>query len=128
MFISEIENKKVKVGMASITVKNENGKTSGVVRNIRSFKALLPRLPQDIWKRLRDSGIWGSGYCDNIVESDGQLYYLHDLWKDENYYQFMDTFKDCDFLQNEIDCFNKRQEIKNKAEQCGIKVISCYLM
>ena len=128
MKIDDINNKKVKIGLTSLTVKDDNNKTCGVVRNISRFKDLSPRVAQPLWKKLRDCGIWGTKYIDNIIVDGGELYYLHNLKADKFYRDIKEILTDCEMLEDETRRFDYRQDIKNRAESSGIKVVSCYLI
>lgn len=128
MKINDINNKKVKIGVTSITVKDDNDKTCGVVRNISRFKDLSPRMAQPLWKKLRECGLWGTKYMENVVVCDGQLCYLHNLKADKFYHDIKEILTDCEMLEDETKRFDYRQDVKNRAEANGIKVMSCYLM
>lgn len=128
MKISDIENKKVKIGVTSLTVKDDSDKTCGVVRNISRFKDLSPRMAQPLWKKLRECGLWDTKYMENVVVCDGQLYYLHNLKADKFYYDIKEILTDCEMLEDETRRFAYRQDIKNRAENSGIKVVPCYLV
>lgn len=42
MIITDINGENVKIGKSSITVKDNNGKTKGVVTNCKAFSAMSP--------------------------------------------------------------------------------------
>lgn len=128
MKISEIENKNVKIGATSLSVKDDKGKFLGIVRDAIRWKELSPRTTQALWKKLRESGLWGTEWVNNVVFYDGELYYLHDLGADQHYFKLKEILDDCEFLENDTKRFNNRQDIKNRAESNGIKVMSCYLI
>lgn len=56
MNIKDIENKRVKLSSHSITVKDEYGKTCGVVRDVKPFKELRPIEAMRYYSKLRDFG------------------------------------------------------------------------
>lgn len=128
MKISEIENKTVKIGATSLAVKDDKGKLLGIVRDALRWKELSARTALPLFKKLGESGIWGTECINNVVFCDGELYYLHDLRKDQAYYKLKEALDDCEYLENDTKHFRNRQDIKNRAEACGIKVIPCYLI
>ena len=74
MFMFELKNQKVKLSPRSITAKDDNNKTVGVVRGIQCFKDCRPNLQMEIWKKARDVN---ADLC-RIYYVDGKWYYLHD--------------------------------------------------
>ncbi len=58
--IKDCIGKEIKIGKTSITIKGENGKTCGVVRDIKKFIDLQANKQIDYFKLLRKSGIWGN--------------------------------------------------------------------
>lgn len=81
MELREIEGRIVKIGDTSVTVKNEQNKTVGVVTNIRKFKDMPANVQSNFFSLVRKAGIWGSG-IDGIMDcvvSDGKgLCYIND--------------------------------------------------
>lgn len=59
MKIEEIEGCRIKIGKTSITIKDENDKTRGIVQNIRKFSDLRSNIQMDYFKQLREAGVWG---------------------------------------------------------------------
>lgn len=57
MKLEEIAGKRVKLSAATITVKDADGKTRGIVRNVRPFKSWSTRESFDHFKALGASGI-----------------------------------------------------------------------
>lgn len=81
MQISELSNYNVKVGKSSITAKDDNNKTRGVVRNIWKFMDLQANKQINYFRKLRDLKIWGSSRInmDDVVYDDGRIYILRDM-------------------------------------------------
>ena len=57
MEIKEIVGREIKINANSITVRNEEGKTCGVVRNVTSLYNIQANKQFDINSKLRKSGI-----------------------------------------------------------------------
>ena len=127
MYISELENKHIKIGKTSITVINtENNKTCGVVRNICKFKDLQANKQINYIKALRDAGVWGcgiDGVIDAVIISENQLYYLHNLKPIEAYNKY---FKGVEGFESEQTRAEKRLAIAENMRQYAT-VINCYI-
>jgi len=83
----------VKLSERSITAKDENGKTRGVVKATR-FKAAPPRVQIDYSKQAR--AIMEAGKLDNLYISDGRLFYINSAnsLKYYNDERFQEAFSD----------------------------------
>ena len=57
MYIKEIVGREIKINANSITVRNEEGKTCGVVRNVTSLYNIQANKQFDINSKLRKNGI-----------------------------------------------------------------------
>ena len=60
MEIMDIKNQYVKLSKGSITVKDDNGKTKGLVKGLTRFLDLQANKKTDYSKLLRNSGVWGN--------------------------------------------------------------------
>ena len=79
MEMKDLNGKNVYVAARSLTVKDNDGKTRGIVRNISFWKNLAPRVQFDMVHKhdFRKSGIWGNHelMC-RIIFKDNKPYYL----------------------------------------------------
>lgn len=127
MEITALENKHIKIGKTSITVKNpETGKTGGVVRNICKFRDLQPNRQIDYFGAIRRAGAWGSridGIIDCVIISDNQLYYLHNLRPIEVYNKY---FANHEGFENDRKAFEERLQISENMKKIAT-VIPCYV-
>lgn len=125
MKIEEIKNKRVKINSHSITVKNDDDKTCGVVRDVKPFKELRPADSMKYHKALREFGIFGdSDLLKCFVICDGEPYYLHNLKPLETYERL---FKGKDGWENEERRYNERKQAAEKVAAIAT-VIPCYVM
>ena len=113
----QIEGKEVKICKNSISVKNENGKTCGVVTGITKFKDLQANKQFVFSKALRSSGLWGSNYglMDNVIYYNNKLYHIASIRKLEHYQKY------------EPEIYADIANIVENAEQNGIYTLICYL-
>lgn len=128
MFMFELENQKVKLSANSITVKDENGKTKGVVRSITSFTKLPMRTVCEWSKKMRECDLLGCSESKNLINNviyDGRsMYYLNNL-KPIKFYE--ETLKGIDGYEDEKRSYEKRLEVAEKAKKY-MTVIDCYII
>lgn len=74
MIITDIHGENIKIGKSSITVKDSNGKTKGVITNCKAFSAMSPTDKM----QLKKSGI-PLDESRNCIIQNGDIYYLLDL-------------------------------------------------
>ncbi len=102
MEIREIAGKSVVVSAHTITVKNDDGKTQGMVRNIDNLYSVQANkqfvYSQKLKKSLDRSDYMGQ--LRNIIIANENLYYLCDdysydvsIQTDDNYYKMINKFE-----------------------------------
>ena len=124
MTINQIENRRVKVSAHSITVKNENGKTCGIVHADRLVDCPM-RIIRDHWKTLRQAGLWGTPEYHNVVLYENKLYLLYSTWVED----FLEKYPNRTLTALDLDSrYEKRQEQIVNAQNAGIEVISCLVL
>lgn len=77
MKIEEAKNKIVKMSANSLTVKDENGKTAGVITRATRFNNLPFREQVNFSGAVRASGFWGK--TSSLIACNNKLYYLYNL-------------------------------------------------
>lgn len=120
MKIQDLENRKIKIGEASITIIGDNGKTAGIVRNVKTWATMQPRDALDIWKRIKS--IFAEGKADRLVLDGNDLYYVYNT-RFENMVKKNPDF--ADLLQNGI---NKEKEVERLATENGITIIHAEIL
>lgn len=125
MKICDIAGKTVKISPRSITVKSENGKTAGVVRDAYGWKSLPNRTTFEYFKKIKEVGIWGTDLLENLVYCDGEMYFLHDLGALERYEKYFGN--NPEQWPNDTKRYNERKEIAEKAS-AFFTVIPCYIV
>lgn len=79
MEMKDLEGKNVYVSARSLTVKDDDGKTRGIVRDICFWKGLAPRDTYDLYHIFRKSGVWENHkLMSRIIFKDKNPYYLLD--------------------------------------------------
>lgn len=128
MNISDIRNKTVKISPHSITVKNEERKTCGVVKNIKPYTELRPSEGMKYFKQLRQAGIWDKPeLIKNFVICDGEPYYLYDLRPLQQYEKLLKQFKNADLFETDKKHCDERRQAAEKAAEFAT-VIPCYIV
>lgn len=115
MEIKDIYNHNVKASKGSITVKDENDKTRGIVRDLTRFNDLQANKKILYSNVLREAEVWGNSKIniDNCYVLDGEIYLLKNL-RCYKYYS----------EEEQTDYNNMYLKISNH----GINVIECYIV
>lgn len=69
----------VKISKASITIKNEEGKTCGVVRNITNLYDLQANKQMEYYRVIRNLGLHGKISIKDCIISDGVMYVFRNI-------------------------------------------------
>lgn len=119
--IKDCIGKKVKINKSSITIKDDNGKTCGVVRNIWKFKDIQFNKQIDYFHMLRKVGAWGNKNfdIDTCIVKDGKMY----VFRDAKTIQFHE--KHGYFSEDEKQRAKEQEVIYNAFKVAGIEVIEC---
>lgn len=120
MKIRDLENRKIKIGKTSITAIDDNGKTAGIVRNVKTWATMQPRDTFDIWKRIKS--IFAAEKADRLVLDGNDLYYVYNT-RSENMAKKNPAFSD--LLQESID---KEKAAERIAMENGIAVIHAEIL
>ena len=124
MKIDEIIGKSVKIGKTSITVKDEQGKTCGIVKNIKSSSVLSPRDKFD----FRQKAALGIEFIKSCVIYNGDWYYLNDIGKMQNLEKSIFRWEGTNVdVSNDKKALAKLQEAQKIASK-KISVIDCYII
>lgn len=115
MEILDCIGKNVKISKGSITIKDNNDKTRGIVRDIRHFKDIQTNMQSRYFHIMKQAGIWGNSKIelDNVVIKDNEIY----LFRNTHGIECLKKY--------DMELVEKLDNIYNKAEENGIKVIEC---
>lgn len=124
MKINEISGKMVKIGKTSLTVKDEQGKTRGIVKGIKAVSSFVLRDELDFKHK---TGL-GPSFLKKCVNDRGEWFYLYDMGHEERVlgliermsakgYDYSDEQKTLDKMRNDRDLACSK-----------IKVIDCYIL
>lgn len=125
MKMENLIGKTVKICPHSITVKGDNGKTAGVVRDTCVWKNLPNRTTFEYFKKIKEAGIWGTNLLENLVFCDNKMYFLHDIGALERYEKYFGDRPEK--WPNETKRYNERKKIVEKANAI-FTVIPCYII
>lgn len=123
--IKDCIGKKIKIGKTSITIKNDNGKTCGVVRGVTSLADMQFNKQAEYSRVLRKNGLLGNETnMKDIIVSDGKMYCFRNAYTKEFYEKFHEKYGYIDDADRE-QC--ERMEITyKKFQDAGIDVIEYY--
>lgn len=125
MEITKINGEEIKIGKTSITVKGDNGKTKGVIKNCNVINNLLPpRTLFEVAYKLRKKNIKVMDFYNRLVAVDGNYYFLYNLRKNDFVEKY--AIKNPEIFQVEINKVKEQDELANLCVRSGIiQVIKC---
>lgn len=117
--IKDCIGKNVKISKGSITIKSEDGKTNGVVRNITSLYDLQANKQMEYYQKLRKLGLHGKISIKDCIIADGIMYVFRNikskLWHEK--YGFIS--------EEEKQKAEEQEIVYNALRMAGINVIEC---
>lgn len=116
MKITDIHGDKIVIGKTSITVKDDSGKTRGIVTNCRAFEALQPRDKFAFHK----AGI-SLDEAKNCILCNGEIYYLNN----QRLEKWIEAQNHPDFFAAEREKVTAQKAIAEKMQERGFNVIDC---
>lgn len=117
--IKDCMNKKVKISKGSITIKDDNNKTCGVIRNIVSLYDLQANKQMDYYRKIRDIGLHGKISIRDCIISDGTMYVFRNM-KSKLFHEKYGYIDD-----NKRQKADEQERIFNTVKASGIEVIEC---
>lgn len=76
MDVQDLEGRIVKISAHTITVKDEAGKTRGMVRDVRPWKEIPLNRQTDIFRSLKAAGAWGAIETTRVFWDNGTFWYI----------------------------------------------------
>lgn len=125
MEITKINGEEIKIGKTSITVKGDNGKTKGVIKNCNVINNLLPpRTLFEVAYKLRKKNIKVMDFYNRLVAVDGNYYFLYNLRKNDFVEKY--AIKNPEIFQAEINKVKEQDELANLCVRSGIiQIVKC---
>lgn len=117
--IKDCIGKNVKISKASITIKNEEGKTCGVVRNITSLYDLQANKQMEYYRIVRNLGLHGKVSIRDCIISDGIIYVFRNIKSKlfHEKYGYVDDY--------EREKAEEQEKVYQTFRDKGIEVIEC---
>lgn len=120
MDILECRGHNVKISKGSITVKSEDGKTCGIVRNIVSLYNIQPNKQVVFYGELRRNGLNSMKIgLDNIIIKDDTLYFFRNI-KSKLFHEKCGYFSDEERRNAE-----EQDALYKQIVESGYSVIEC---
>lgn len=125
MEITKINGEEIKIGKTSITIKGDNSKTIGVIRNCTIINnSLAPRILFEISRKLKEKNINLMSLYNRLIAVDGNYYFLYNLRKND----FVEKYasKNPEIFQADINKAKEQDELANSCARSGmIQIIKC---
>lgn len=117
--IKDCIGKNVKISKSSITIKNAEGKTCGIVRNIVSLYDLQANKQMDYYRQIKQAGLHGIISIKDCIIHNGTMYIFRNvkgkLFNEKYGY----------FSEDEKQKAEKHDDVYRHAAKSGINVIEC---
>lgn len=125
MEITKINGEEIKIGKTSITVKGDNSKTIGVIRNCTIINnSLAPRILFEISRKLKEKNINLMSLYNRLVAVDGNYYFLYNLRKNDFVEKY--AIKNPEIFQADINKVKEQDELANLCVKSGIiQIVKC---
>lgn len=117
--IKDCIEKHVKISKNSITIKAEDGKTCGVVRNIVSLYDMQPNKQFEYYSKLKKLGLHGKINIKECIISNGTLYVFRNM-KSKLFHEQYGYFSDEEKYKEE-----EKDLLYSTIKEFGIDVIEC---
>ena len=117
--IKDCIGKNVKISKGSITIKSEDRKTIGVVRNITSLYDLQANRQMEYYQKIRKLGLHGKISIKDCIIADGTMYVFRNI-KSKLWYEKYGFISD-----EEKQKAGETEIIYNALKTAGIDVIEC---
>lgn len=117
--IKDCVGKNVKISKNSITIKNEEGKTCGVVRNIVSLYDMQANKQFEYYKQIKNAGLHGKISIKDCIISDGIMYVFRNI-RSKLYHE-----KYGYFTEREKEKAEETQRIYDTVVEAGFEIIEC---
>ena len=117
--IKDCIGKNVKISKCSITIKTEDGKTCGVVRNIVSLYDMQANKQMDYYKKIKQAGLHGKISIKDCIIEDGTMYVFRNI-KSKLFHEKYGFIS-----EEEKQKADEMETIYNAIRTAGIDVIDC---
>ena len=122
MNITDINENHIKISKNSITVKNNENKTCGVIRNIISLYDIQPNKQYEFYHELLSKNISAMDYgIKNILKKDDIMYFMNDIKLRQHHEKY--GF----FNESEKNKYLKRENLIKDIKEKGYNVIDCII-
>lgn len=125
MEITKINGEEIKIGKTSITVKGDNSKTIGVIRNCTIINnSLAPRILFEISRKFKEKNINLMSLYNRLVVVDENYYFLYNLRKNDFVEKY--AIKNPEIFQADINKVKEQDELANSCIKSGIiQIVKC---
>lgn len=118
MEMKDLNGKRIRISKNSITAKNENGKTCGVVRNTTTLYDLQANKQMDFYRKLKEHGALPIRLNDVIIK-DSEMYIMHNI-KSRLFHEKYGYFSEEERIKAE-----QQEQLYSKLAAAGCNIIEC---
>lgn len=113
---------KIKIGKTSITIKDENNKTRGVVKNMLRLSEAPTRIVFDYWQQLKKHEIGQKIRLNKCIIWNGDMWILHNM-SSKSFYEKYGFFSNEEKMRHE-----ETENIYEILRAAGFNIIDCFLL
>lgn len=117
--IKDCIGKNVKISKSSITIKDECGKTRGIVKGVVSVHNMQLNKQADYFHLFKKLNVWGKISLSNCIVKDGKLFVFRNV-KSKMFHNKYGYFSDYEKEKAE-----QEEETFKTLRDAGIEVIEC---
>lgn len=88
------DNLTIKVGKTSITIKDNQNKTRGIIKDIETWVTMQFNKKAEWNRRFKKQGIDIQNLSDNLIFKDGNVYYMFNKYNYNKHKDFIERLKD----------------------------------
>lgn len=117
--INDCKNKKIKISKNSITIKSEDGKTAGVVKNIITLYDMQANKQMQFYRELKKIG------CSNIISIKDIIVIENKMYVIRNIKSKLFNEAHGYFSEEEQKKAEEKEAAYTRCKEAGIEVIEC---
>lgn len=122
--MTDLVGQNVKIGKTSITIKDNDNRTRGIVRNVVKLEDVQFNQYLDYWRVLKKLGVDKVLRKSGFFVKDGAMYVIRNTKSD----QFKKHIMEHDGFEHDKKVWAEQAEAYKKLEEGGVPVIECRVL
>lgn len=120
----DLVGKNVKIGKTSITIKDDDNKTRGIVKSVAKLRDVQFNKQFDYWRILKKLGVYETLGTNGFFVKDEIMYAIRNTKSD----QFKKHIMEHDGFEHDKKVWAEQAEAYKKLEEGGVPVIECRVL